>query len=273
MTPILPPPMILKSLKSLLARYSLSPEKDKGQHFLIHEPSLDAMAQHTEGASAILEIGPGVGCLTRVLPLHLPLSLMEKDDRMEPLLRQEFPHAHVMITDACTADWTPFSGAQVVGNLPYNVSVPLLLRYLRFQELFSGALFMFQREVGLRIIAKPNTKAYGRLAVMAQTYSAPRWVLDVPAGAFWPIPRVQSCVIVFDKRSSLPSFSFSSLERVLGAAFENRRKMLHHNLKSLGLTEHGLDGRLRAEALSVQDFWTLAQAYEEKKCGQPLKTV
>lgn len=268
--------MDLGTLKSLLARYHLWPEKDKGQHFLAHRPSLEAIAQHVDLATTLLEIGPGPGCLTHYLQKKgRPLSLIEMDTRLEPLLREQFPNAQLIIGDACRVDWTPFAGGMVVGNLPYNVSVPLLLRYLKMQDLFTGAVFMFQREVGQRIVAKPNTKAYGRLSVMAQTYAQPRWVLDVPPGVFWPMPQVHSCVIAFDKPKVLPEFLWSSLERVVACSFENRRKMLHHNLKALTLeTDYKIDGRMRAEALCVEDFWTLAQWYEEKKaCGDPSKTV
>jgi 16S rRNA (adenine1518-N6/adenine1519-N6)-dimethyltransferase len=290
-------------LKQRLARYGLTPDKRLGQHFLCHLPTLAKIADAVGTASNVLEIGPGPGVLTAFLAQQpgRKLTLIEKDQRLEPLLLDCFPTAQVIMDDALTADWSAFGQHTFVSNLPYNVSVPIMLRYIQAScqngaqtdaradnqadiqtDSCTGSLpknqvgpgiFMMQKEVAARLCATPSSKAYGRLSVMAQMYVKPRLITHVPPSAFWPMPGVHSSVLALCPDPSYHHVPFAVLEHVVAAAFASRRKMLHHNLHALGWTledgEHlGIDLRRRAEELSIQEFASLALCYAAKKTNK-----
>jgi 16S rRNA (adenine1518-N6/adenine1519-N6)-dimethyltransferase len=255
----------LADLKALLHQHGLAPCRAKGQNFLFPESIQRRIVQQIGAVPPmILEIGPGLGGLTQALRAEYPdssLILMEKDVRFAEILAQRIPNSTLILGDALALDWMPYEGATLIGNLPYNVSVPLVLRYVRHADLFPQAIFMFQREVGQRIMALPKSKAYGRLSVMIQAYTKVSKVMDLPSSVFWPKPAVDSMLLQFHRLDPMNTLAFSDLEPVVAAAFQHRRKMMTYGLASLGipLEEAPFQLRVRAEEVSVPEFIRLAQ--------------
>jgi 16S rRNA (adenine1518-N6/adenine1519-N6)-dimethyltransferase len=157
----------------------------------------------------------------------------------------------------------------IVANLPYNIATALLLRWLDRIRDYCSLTLMFQREVALRLVAPAGGKSYGRLSVPVQWLTEPRLLFDVPARAFVPPPKVTSSVVRLVPRAApLASATKPALERVLAAAFGQRRKMLRSSLRALGITPAalldatGIAATARAEQLSVAEFCALARAFE-----------
>jgi 16S rRNA (adenine1518-N6/adenine1519-N6)-dimethyltransferase len=257
--------MKISDLKALLASHGITPSKDLGQNFLVQDEVAMRIASLV-AAPFILEIGPGCGAITLHLAKLNPekLILMEKDNRLAPILRALVPQGTLMIQDALLADWQPYNGFSLVGNLPYHVSVPLFLKYVKMHSVFEQAIFIFQKEVAQRIVAMSG-KSYGRLSVMAQAYTHPSWIMAFPPECAWPIPQVDSAVLSFTAKNS--PVDYDILERIVTVAFCQRRKMIHHGLRALDFQKSDLiachiDPTCRAENLSVQDFVNLSLYYK-----------
>ena len=233
---------------------------------------MDAIApQHGE---ALVEIGPGQGALTgQLLTAAGRLDAVEIDRDLAALLRQRFAgEAGLRLheADALKFDWHALSSQRglplrVVGNLPYNISTPLLFRLTGAADVIQDMHFMLQREVVDRIVAAPGTAAYGRLTVMLAARTTAERVLDVGAGAFRPVPKVASSVVRLMIRQTTPEWARSELfGRVVGAAFNQRRKTLRNSLKSYlnasQIEASGVDPGARAQTLSPAQFGALAQA-------------
>ena len=263
MTPDLPP------LREVIARHGLDARKSLGQHFLL-DLNLTARIARSAGdlaGATVLEVGPGPGGLTRALLAAGPREVIavEKDRRAVAALAElaaAYPgRLRVVEADALGFDEPP--GCVVVANLPYNVSTVLLIRWLGRIERFRSLTLMFQKEVADRLTAAPGGKAYGRLSVMAQWLCEVRAAFEIPARAFTPPPKVTSTVVRFEPRAAPERADFSVMERVVGAAFGQRRKMLRQSLKALGgealLARAGVEPTARAEELSVAQFAALAR--------------
>ena len=254
-------------LRQVLDQYGLSPDKGYGQHFLCDQRVLEHIAGAV-CATDLVEIGPGPGCLTRHL-VHTPhrrVVLWEKDARFSPLLQDLVSDTSntVVIGDALDIPWSDYAGFGVAGNLPYNVSVPLIIRYLSsaLQSRLAPGVFMVQKEVADRLRARPSTKDYGRLSIMAQSYARVDKVIGVPPSAFWPMPKVHSCVVKMTPYAPDLTVSFAQLEHVVHKAFACRRKMLRHAFGDGPLwNATGIDPRRRAETLTLEEFWALAHTF------------
>lgn len=211
--------------------------KHLGQHFL-HSPTILTCITETikeiqtrTGATAITEIGPGLGALTNYLrPLVPQYCVMEKDRRFEAKLRKYTPELNILWGDALQQNWMLCPKGILVGNLPYNISVPLIFQWLSHSTHFSEAVFMVQKEVGKRIMGSPLSKAYGRLSVMVQSIATVRQVVNVAPGCFTPPPKVDSCVLHFTRKHTVPAF-IRSLESLVKVSFSQRRKILKNTLK------------------------------------------
>jgi 16S rRNA (adenine1518-N6/adenine1519-N6)-dimethyltransferase len=247
-----------------------------GQHFL-HDPAIierivDAIG--LQPGDAAVEIGPGRGALTdRLLKAAGQLDAIEIDRDLAALLRERYVAATAFTlheTDALTFDWEALARLRaarlrVIGNLPYNISTPLLFRLLEGVDTIRDMHFMLQKEVVDRIVAAPGTEAYGRLTVMLSARTTATRVLDVGAGAFRPVPRVASSVVRLMVRPVPAEWAGSELYgRVVGAAFGKRRKTLRNSLKDYltasQIEAAGIDPGARAETLSPLQFGALAQA-------------
>jgi 16S rRNA (adenine1518-N6/adenine1519-N6)-dimethyltransferase len=267
----------LPPLRESLATHGLLAKKAFGQHFLLDlniTRKIARLAQITPG-DRVIEVGPGPGGLTRALvEAGARVTAIEKDPRFAPLL-QELAEAAppgaltLVLGDALEAHEAQLTGgepAHVVSNLPYNVGTPLLIKWLTGPWRPASLTLMFQKEVAQRIAAGAGDDAYGRLAVIAQATSHAASVMDVPARAFTPPPKVDSAVVRLTPRADRPSAErLDALQKVTAAAFGQRRKMLRASLKGLGgealIEAAGLDPQARAETIDVAGFLSLAEAW------------
>ncbi len=259
---------------------ALKAKKSLGQNFLI-DPNILSRIVGSAGIldeRTIIEVGPGPGGLTREIVKQpcKELILIEQDERCLPYLSPLKEHFRgtltLLNTDALTLPIHSLGEAprKIISNLPYNISVPLLLTWLEHIDSFENLTLMFQKEVGDRITAASNTSAYGRLSIMAQWRAHIKKAFELPPGAFFPPPKVTSSVLIFTPRHSREEISWTSLENVTRAAFSQRRKMLRSSLKELVsqpmdlLEKAEINPELRAENLSVQEFCRLAHIYENE---------
>ncbi|MDY8110462.1 16S rRNA (adenine(1518)-N(6)/adenine(1519)-N(6))-dimethyltransferase RsmA [Fulvimarina sp. 2208YS6-2-32] len=268
----------LPPLRDVIARHDLAPRKQLGQNFLLDLNLTSKIARQAAplADATILEIGPGPGGLTRALLANgaEQLVVVEKDPRCIPALDEiaaYYPgRLRIIEADALDMDLAAIAGdrpLKIVANLPYNVGTQLLLNWIAVEAWpprWQSLTLMFQKEVAERIVAKPDTDHYGRLAVLAGWRTHARILFDVPAQAFTPPPKVTSAIVhVTPSLAPFPA-SLTALETVTAAAFGQRRKMLRQSLKPLGgeslLDRVGIDPRRRAETLSVEEFLALANA-------------
>lgn len=269
----------LPPLRDGLATHGLLAHKRFGQHFLLDlnvTRKIARLAGPLDGR-AVIEVGPGPGGLTRaLLEAGARVIAIEKDARFLPLLEELSQAADgrlaIVEADALDADeaalletHAPGLPARVVANLPYNVSVPLLVKWLRRASAFEALVLMFQKEVAERIVAPPGVEDYGRLSVLAQAVTRAEIVMALPARAFTPPPKVDSAVVRLTPRDDAPAANvLAALERVTQAAFGQRRKMLRSSLKPLGgealCAKVGISADARAETVSVEGFLDLARA-------------
>jgi 16S rRNA (adenine1518-N6/adenine1519-N6)-dimethyltransferase len=269
----------LPPLRRVVERDGLLARKSLGQHFLfdLNLTGRIAAAAGELSTGTTIEVGPGPGGLTRALLAHGARAVVavERDRRFLPALEEiagRYPgRLSVLEADALDVDAHALGDAprRIVANLPYNVGTKLLLGWLARPEAFESVTVMLQKEVVERIVAPPASEAYGRLAVAAQWRWSPRRLFDVPASAFVPPPRVASAVVrLVPRETPLAPAEPAMLERIVAAAFGQRRKMLRSALRALGqdpvprLAAAGLDGDRRAETLSIEEFCALARAYQ-----------
>jgi 16S rRNA (adenine1518-N6/adenine1519-N6)-dimethyltransferase len=266
----------LPPLREALAAHGLMAKKAFGQHFLLDlnvTRKIVRLAELAPGGQ-VIEVGPGPGGLTRaLLEAGLRVTAVEKDERFRPLLEELAEAADgrlaLVFGDALKADEAALSHgapAHVVSNLPYNVGTPLLIKWLTGAWSPTSLTLMFQKEVADRITAAPGAGAYGRLTVIAQATAAAQRVMDAPARAFTPPPKVDSAVVRLTPRPDRPAPPrLQALEKITAAAFGQRRKMLRSSLKALGgealIAAAGLEPQLRAEVIDVEGFLRLADAW------------
>ena len=266
----------LPPLREALAEHGLMAKKAFGQHFLLDlnvTRKIVRLAQVGPG-DRVIEVGPGPGGLTRaLLETGAQVIAIEKDERFRPLLedlaRAAPPGALALcFADALSADEAELLGGpgHVVSNLPYNVGTALLIKWLTAGWSPASMTLMFQKEVAQRITAPVDGDAYGRLAVIVQATSHAQGVMDVPARAFTPPPKIESAVVRLTPRPDRPSAPrLDALQKITAAAFGQRRKMLRASLKALGgeplIGAAGLDPQARAETIDVAGFLRLADAW------------
>jgi 16S rRNA (adenine1518-N6/adenine1519-N6)-dimethyltransferase len=240
-----------------------------GQHFLI-DPSVVAAivaAIDPRGGQTLVEIGPGLAALTQALLERIPrLHAIEIDRDLAGRLRRRFAPERVALheSDALAFDYRSLADSlRIVGNLPYNISSPLLVRLVAFRDIVEDQHFMLQKEVVERIVAQPGTRDFGRLSVLLQACYDVQWLFDVPARAFDPPPRVESAVVRMTVRRDRAAEDPAPLQRVLHAGFGQRRKMIRSTLlpwlASQGVSPPDLDPTLRPEQLDVPTWLALAK--------------
>ncbi len=269
----------LPPLREVIAAHDLRAKKSLGQNFLLDLNLTAKIARQAGDLSTcdILEIGPGPGGLTRGLLAEGARRVLavEKDARCMPALAEianAYPgRLEVINGDALEIDplihLTP--PIRVAANLPYNVGTELLVRWLTPKDwppFWESLTLMFQKEVAQRIVAQPGSKAYGRLAILAQWRAEARIVMDLPPQAFTPAPKVHSAVVHLTALDQ-PKYPADAqvLSRVVAAAFNQRRKMLRASLKGVApdiedrLIAAGITPTQRAEEISLERFCALAR--------------
>ncbi|MAF62773.1 MULTISPECIES: 16S rRNA (adenine(1518)-N(6)/adenine(1519)-N(6))-dimethyltransferase RsmA [Pseudomonadota] len=271
--PALPP------LRDVIARHGLAASKALGQNFLLDEQLLDRIAAvpgELDGQD-VLEIGPGPGGLTRaLLRAGANVTAIERDRRCLPALAElgeAFPgQLKVIEGDALEiplASVMP-GPCHIASNLPYNVGTALLIGWLSGQDWppqWLSLTLMFQREVADRIVAAPDSHAFGRLAILSQWRCHARLAMKVHRSAFTPPPKVMSAIVHLTPAEMPVGIRAARLEAITAAAFGQRRKMLRQSLKGLpgalaALEAVGIDPARRAETLSVEEFLAVARAME-----------
>ncbi|HZY56049.1 MAG TPA: 16S rRNA (adenine(1518)-N(6)/adenine(1519)-N(6))-dimethyltransferase RsmA [Reyranella sp.] len=265
----------LPPLRETIAKHGLDARKRFGQHFLLDLNLTRRIARAAQpiDEGTVIEIGPGPGGLTRALLLEGAANVVaiEVDPRalgaLAELQAASGGRLQVIEADALTIDPASLGPVprRIVANLPYNISTPLLVRWLQQADAIADMVLMFQKEVVDRLVAVPRTKDYGRLSVLAQHVCEIRRLFDIPASAFVPPPKVTSSVARLTPRPATQRLAdLAPLEKVTAAAFGQRRKMLRGSLGSLFadpvpvLQGLGLSPTARAEELSVADFVRLA---------------
>ena len=273
----------IQIMKPLLAEHGFHFSKAKGQNFLIARwvPERIAEEAGVDATAGVLEIGPGIGPLTQQLALRAgKVCAVELDKRLEPILAMtvgEFPNLEIIWDDvlkqnipALVAEKFPGLRPMACANLPYYITSPILSALLE-AECFQAVTVMVQKEVALRIAAKPGTADYSAFTVFCQYYAEPEILFDVPAHCFMPQPKVTSAVVALRTRKVLP-WPIASKEiffRTVKASFAMRRKKLANGLASgfpeLGksgaeevIRACGLEENVRGETLDIGQFAQLA---------------
>jgi 16S rRNA (adenine1518-N6/adenine1519-N6)-dimethyltransferase len=269
----------LPSLREAVEQHGLLAKKSLGQNFLLN---MDVTRRIAKAAGpfehvTVFEVGPGPGGLTRaLLEAGVHVVAIERDHRCIEILKEvqkAFSHENQSRLQLIEGDALQISpqdvilqgNIKIVANLPYNIGTPLLIQWLSNLERISSMTLMFQKEVALRLVAKPRTKSYGRLSVLIQWLCEPKRVFDLSGKAFVPPPKVTSSVVQLiprpldqETRALLPRLSL-----ITQHAFGQRRKMIRSSLKPLfsqtELEGLGLNPCARAEELGVADFVRLAR--------------
>ncbi len=276
----------LPPLREVIARFGLTADKRLGQNFLLdlNLTAKIARACPDLDKSTIVEIGPGPGGLTRALldSGARQVIAIERDRRFLPALAEIADHypgrLRILAEDALAVDVAKLGPppCAIIANLPYNVATPLLIRWLALGPALSKLVLMFQKEVADRLLARPKTKDYGRLSILAQWRAEIERLFDLPPRVFTPPPKVSSTVLRLTPRAR-PAYPADPaiLEIVVAAAFGQRRKMLRQSLRRLVpeieafLAPLGIPGTARAEELSVEQFCALARAYAGTRVPGP----
>ncbi len=274
----------LPPLRDVIQRHGLDAKKSLGQNFLFDLNLTQKIARSAgslEGVT-VFEVGPGPGGLTRsILALGAKKVIaVERDARALPVLaevsdfypgRLEVIEGDALKTDfaALAAEKADGGPVRIIANLPYNVGTQLLINWLlpedgKWPPFWESLTLMFQKEVGLRIVADEEDDHYGRLGVICGWRTDAHMVFDVPPQAFSPPPKVTSTVVHLTPKTNPLPCDVNKLERITHAAFGQRRKMLRQSLKPVGgetlLNKVGIDPQRRAETLSVEEFVALANA-------------
>ena len=251
------------------------PKKSLGQNFIQNKDfisKLNALIQ-SDNDTNIFEIGPGMGALTDQLvkKKFKNLYLIEKDFLLFQKLEERFKknsNIFVSNSDALDYDYEDINKNQksvIVGNLPFNISSPLLINWIvnyNWPPFYSKMILMFQKEVANRITSRHNQKSYSRISVISQARCEIKVLLDAPSNIFFPKPKVDGTILEFTPITRNLDVDISNLQKLLRKSFEHRRKKIKTSLKDYDylLKRFGIDDGLRAENLSVDDYCKLASA-------------
>ncbi|WP_315723169.1 16S rRNA (adenine(1518)-N(6)/adenine(1519)-N(6))-dimethyltransferase RsmA [Sphingosinicella rhizophila] len=269
----------------MIAQHGLSASKALGQNFLLDGQLLARIARVPGDLNGerVYEVGPGPGGLTRaLLEAGAKVVAVERDRRCYPPLHElaavSDGRLRLIEGDAMNVDEAAEAGvgAHIVANLPYNVGTALLVRWLSgeaWPPWWKSLTLMFQQEVAQRIVASPDSAAYGRLAVLAQWRSLPRLAMKVHRSAFVPPPKVMSAVVHIQPKPAPSGVSPATMARVTASAFGQRRKMLRRSLQSVpgalsALERLGIDAERRAETLTVEEYVALARMLDGSNSNQ-----
>lgn len=281
----------MNSPKEIINRYAIKPRKKLGQSFLVDQNvirKIFEIAQVTEN-DIVVEIGAGIGIITEHLAQSAAkLIAVEVDGKLVELLKDKllkYNNVQICCRDILKFDFGTIAGngqqkIQVIGNVPYNISSPLLFHLISFRHVIDSFVLMLQKEVVQRLIATPGGKDYGIPSVILQMFATVEKVFDVPAGCFYPAPKVESSVIrgFFRKKPLVELVDEDFFIKLVRDAFAQRRKMLINNLKKSKLMEdvsetllknilriNGIDGQRRSETLSIEEFGNLSNILNTKK--------
>jgi len=271
-----------KTIKELLYEYDARASKGLGQNFLVDKNTLQKIvdAADLKSTDVVLEIGPGIGTLTKELAQRVKKVIaIEKDRKMLGILQKtlkEFKNVEIISGDALKTDFSFLKEYKIVANLPYYIASPVIRRFLEIEKQPEMMILMVQKEVGQRICAKPPDMSL--LAVSVQFYADPKIISYVSNGCFWPSPKVDSAIIKIVPKKRLEEVSPDLFFKVVKAGFSHKRKQLVNNLTTLKLTngvkldkdkisswllENNTKPNQRAETISVADWIGLVKSFFE----------
>jgi len=273
----------MTSIRHELKAHGLSPRKGWGQHFLVDRNILNKVIRTAQVGKedVVLEIGPGLGEMTLALARQAKRVIaVEIDPKLAEILKKKvagYSNVEVVREDILKVDFDPFRDQEdhpikVVANLPYQISTPLLFRFIESREIFSTLTLMLQKEVAERVVASPGGKEYGPLSIFVQLVSNLSIRFSVKPSAFFPPPKVESAVvhIVWREKPILDLKDEKWFKKVVRGCFCYRRKTLINALKHSGLSlpqrveerieKIGIDPQRRSETLTIQEFAILAEA-------------
>jgi len=276
----------MTSARKELAEYGLIPRKGLGQHFLVDRNILNQVIRtaQVEKEDTVLEVGPGLGEMTLALARQAKhVIAVEIDRKLVEILKkklEDYPNVDVIKGDILTinfrkSDFREGQKIKVVANLPYQISTPLLFRFIEFKETFSTLTLMLQKEVAERIVASPGRKEYGPLSIFIQMFSDVAIRFFIKPSAFFPPPKVESAVVhmSFREKPVVDLEDEKWFKKVVKGCFGYRRKTLMNALKHSGLTlpksseskmeKIGIDPKRRPETLTIQELVCLADALKE----------
>ncbi|MDM7988002.1 MAG: 16S rRNA (adenine(1518)-N(6)/adenine(1519)-N(6))-dimethyltransferase RsmA [Smithella sp.] len=269
----------------ILHYYAIKPRKKLGQSFLVNQDTIKkiALGADVQKDDIIVEIGAGIGVLTEYLAQNNSAKIIavELDDELVKVLEDrlskyqniQIHHGNILKFDFQSLAESQRHKIKVVGNIPYNISSPLLFYLLTFRHLISSCVLMMQKELIDRLVASPGTKSYGVPSVILQMFATVEKIMTIPASYFHPRPQVESSVVkcIFKEQSLVKLEDEHIFIRLVRDAFAQRRKMLTNNLKHSkllegvsdallheALTRTGIDGQRRGETLSVAEFGLLS---------------
>ncbi len=269
------------SLKEVVDKNELMAKKSLGQNFLLNQNipdkiirvSLEKQGIIDFSDTSVFEIGPGPGGLTRAIINNKPkkLTVIEMDERcikiMAELKEETKINMDIVNSDALKVDFSEFDDnrKQIISNLPYNISVPLLIKWLKKMNCYEALTLMFQKEVAERIMASVKTKDYGRISVLAQLCARVEKLFDINPECFVPAPKIWSTVLLFQPfKKHLDENIISKVEILTEKAFGQRRKMIRQSLKSIiGIEEAcelaGVKMTMRAEEITPEQYYLIAK--------------
>jgi 16S rRNA (adenine1518-N6/adenine1519-N6)-dimethyltransferase len=282
-----------KELMMLLKKHNFSCKKRLGQNFLIDQNILEIIIRVLEPQKDdhILEIGTGIGTLSAILsPLVKEVITIEKDIKLIPLIKENlspFDNIEMIFSDAMDMDFYSFIKTykkegreihKIVGNLPYYISIPLIRKVVELNKEIRTAVFLVQKEVGMRLMALPGEKDYGILSIAVQYYSKPQKIHHVPATVFYPKPKVNSMIIKLEvlKTPSIKVVNEKLFFEIVRASFQQRRKSIVNSLTNYFhkrfdkkeiekiLEKADIGREVRAENLYPEEFGVLANIMTEK---------
>jgi len=277
--------------KEIIHQYNIKPRKKLGQSFLLDKNIIQKIAAvaNISDDDVVLEIGSGIGVLTEEIAAKARrLIAVELDEKLSELLKDKlarYDNVEIHNTDILKFDFGSLADRyktkiKVVGNVPYNISSPLIFHLLSYRHVISDFTLMLQKEVVERLVAEPDNKSYGVPSVILQMFAEVEKVLDVPATCFYPRPKVESAVIkgAFREKSLVALADEEFFIKLVRASFAQRRKTLLNNLKRAALmvnvpeekirealAEARIDGRRRGETLTVSEFGCLANSLKVNK--------
>lgn len=274
----------MSNTRELVEKYQFRFTKSLGQNFLVDQNIVRDIVRGAEVSKEdyVIEIGPGVGTLTKeLLKEAASVTAIELDDKLLPILKEElkeYENFHLIHGDATKVQLDavyPGKEIKLVANLPYYVTTPIITKILNDKVAFSSLTIMIQKEVAERMDAVPGTKDYGSLSVLVQYYCDTKIVRSVPPESFIPRPKVDSTVIRLTKLEKPRAHveDEALFFKIVRMVFTMRRKTLSNNLKSLGYTREfieevleaaGIDLKARGETLSVEKFAELSNVIKER---------
>lgn len=265
-------------MNQVTRQYQHRARKRFGQNFLHDQNIIDRIvkAAHPQPGQMLVEIGPGQGAITeKLLAQSSKLDVIEIDRDLAALLNQRYashPGFTLHEADVLKFDFNrlpcPDDGLRILGNLPYNISTPLIFHLLNYQERIKDMLFMLQLEVVERMCATAGENNYGRLSIMVQYFCQVEKLFNVPATAFNPQPKVESAIVKLTPHTTLPFPALNTLmlEKVVRVAFSQRRKTIRNSLKTLmtpdQMEQVSIDSSLRPEKLSLGDYVKISDYLE-----------